>query len=78
MLLRRNLGESDCWICNSTLGYSKIQHIVDVDIGGRENIGNSLETDDSLTTAISKFGNKMEFVAHILEKACQGLLFNKT
>ena len=47
---------------SSTLGYSKIQHIVDVDIGGRENIGNSLETDDSLTTAISKFEMKMFFL----------------
>ena len=45
----------------SILVYSKPLNIVDVAIGGRENIGNSLETDDSLTTAISKFEMKMQF-----------------
>ena len=42
--------------------HSKFQHVVDVDISGREKIGNSLETDDSLTTAISKFEMKMQFL----------------
>ena len=46
----------------SILVYSKPQHVVDVDIADRENIGNSLETDDSLTTAISKFEMKMQFL----------------
>ena len=48
----------------SILVCSKPLNIVDVAIGGRENIGNSLETDDSLTTAISKFEMQIAIFGH--------------